>query len=115
MAQRPRGAPAGVEKTVLESLLGGLWGGWAQPLQELLKVTGVSGVRPSRTFPAAFCSPGPCVDGQGPLSQDSLSQDPAQRAGPPTTNAGSEGSYKGRQRKQEEAGRQAGDEDKGLF
>lgn len=89
---------------------GGLWGGWAQPLQELLKVMGVSGVRLSRTFPAAFCSPGPCVDGQGPLSQD-----PAQRAGPPTTNAGFEGSYKGRQRKQEEAGGEAGGEDEGLF
>lgn len=59
-----------MEETALESLLRGLWGGWAQPLQELLKVTGVSGVRPSGTFPTAFCSPGPCVDSQGTLSQE---------------------------------------------
>ena len=83
----------------LESLLGVSGEGGLNPSRSSSRSQGCLGVRPSRTFPAAFCSPGPCVDGQGTLSQD-----PAQRAGPTTANAGSEGSYKGRQQKQEEAG-----------
>lgn len=94
----PRG-PAGVEETALESLLGGLWGGWAQPLRELLKVTGVSGVRPSGTFPTAFCSPGPCVDSQGTLSQE-----PHPEGRTPHRKRRLWGQLQSHQRKQEKAG-----------